>query len=113
MRRGAGNMAHLSGGGSMVYGEMQRKTGKFLPTHRVEYNFRIKCALPYKKKVYTKEALHHGVEQDAAPNTFNSQENSYLNRIFKGNSPYRRLQIAWHRILRLFLKTFNLVSGVP
>jgi len=77
VRRGAGNMAHLSGGGSMVYGEMQRKTGKILPTHRVQYNFQIKCALPCKKKI------DHGVRRDAAPNSFNSQENSYLNRILK------------------------------
>ena len=26
---------------------------------------------------------------------------------------YSQLQIGWHRILRLFLKTFNLVPGVP
>jgi len=26
---------------------------------------------------------------------------------------YSRLQIGWHRILRLFLKTFYLVPGVP
>ena len=26
---------------------------------------------------------------------------------------YSRLQIVWHRILRLFLKTFNSVPGVP
>jgi len=28
-------------------------------------------------------------------------------------SMYSRLQIRWHRILRLFLKTLNLVPGVP
>jgi len=26
---------------------------------------------------------------------------------------YSQLQIGWHRILRLFLKTFNLVPGIP
>ena len=26
---------------------------------------------------------------------------------------YSQLQIRWHSILRLFLKTFNLVPGVP
>ena len=26
---------------------------------------------------------------------------------------YSRLQIGWHRILRIFLKTFNLVLGIP
>ena len=28
-------------------------------------------------------------------------------------STYRQLQIGWHSILRLFLKTFNFVPGVP